>query len=70
MTVAKVENHGSFQIAQLIFGVHSLVAKVDSDVSIEVGQKRPFHFASERTFLFRDKKAVSTVDTGSTKESR
>ena len=70
MTVTKVENHGSFQIAQLIFGVHSLVAKVDSDVSIEVGQKRPFHFASERTFLFQNKKAVSTVDTGSTKESR
>jgi len=70
MTVVKVENHGGFQIAQVSFGGHFLMAKVDSDVFIEVGQKRPFHFASERTFLFRDKKAVSTVDTGSTKESR
>jgi glycerol transport system ATP-binding protein len=70
MTVTKVENHGSFQIAQVTFGGHSLMAKVDSDVSIEVGQKRPFHFASERTFLFQNQKAVSAVDTDSTKESR
>ena len=70
MTVQRVENRGGFQIAVLSFGAHEVLAKVESDISLESGQKRNFRFDPARTFLFQHEKFVAMVDTGSRKESR
>jgi glycerol transport system ATP-binding protein len=52
MKVAKVENRGGFQLATMEFGGAQVVAKLDSEISINAGESHKFDFNLSRTFLF------------------
>ncbi|MDR9397015.1 ABC transporter ATP-binding protein [Pontimonas sp.] len=61
MDVVKVENRGGFQLAQLALADQKIMAKLDADLEISAGERRAFGFVPERTFLFHDERAVSTM---------
>jgi len=61
--ITKVEHRGGFQLVEGALGSGRLMAKVDDDADVAVGQKRHFTLNPERTFLFDDKVVFSTVDT-------
>ncbi|KRO39658.1 MAG: ABC transporter ATP-binding protein [Microbacteriaceae bacterium BACL25 MAG-120322-bin65] len=61
MTVQRVENRGGYQLLKLGLGSASVLSKVGTDVVVAVGDKVPFVFVPERTFLYEDKIMRSLV---------
>ena len=60
-SVTKVENRGGFQLAQLKLADQTIMAKLPPDVAIAEGDTQQFRFVPEKTYLFKDERAVGAL---------
>ena len=62
MEIKRVENRGVYQLLHMEFDDHPIIAKVDESDFYRAGEIKKFSFDPERSFLFQDKRVVSTFE--------